>query len=56
MTLFSIRNLPIAVIPTPAYARTGYGRNPFLKFRNCFSNQGFSSFTMDSRLRGNDGI
>ena len=32
------------------------GMNPFLKFRNCFSNQGFSSFTMDSRLRGNDGI
>ena len=32
------------------------GGNPFLKFRNCFSNQGFSSFTMDSRLRGNDGM
>ncbi|WP_455020364.1 hypothetical protein, partial [Neisseria sicca] len=32
------------------------GGNPFLKFRNCSSNQGFSSFTMDSRLRGNDGI
>jgi len=31
------------------------GGNPFLKFRNCFSNQGFSDFTMDSRLRGNDG-
>ena len=25
MTLFSIRNLPVAVIPAPAYARTGYG-------------------------------
>ncbi len=25
MTLFSIRNLPVIVIPAPAYARTGYG-------------------------------
>ncbi|KIC06329.1 hypothetical protein MCC93_22260 [Morococcus cerebrosus] len=26
-----------------------------MKFRNLFLNQDFSSFTMDSRLRGNDG-
>ena len=42
-------HLPAVVIPAPAYARTGYGGNPFFKFRNCFPNQGFSSFTMDSR-------
>ncbi|KIC13151.1 hypothetical protein MCC93_01450 [Morococcus cerebrosus] len=30
------------------------GGNPFLRFRNGFSNQGFLSLTMDSRLSGND--
>ncbi|EET45646.1 hypothetical protein NEISICOT_00352 [Neisseria sicca ATCC 29256] len=30
-----------SVIPAPAYARAGYGGNPFLKFRNCFPNQDF---------------
>ena len=31
------------------YRRSHAGGNPFLRFGNCFSNQGFSSFTMDFR-------
>ncbi|HGO8148533.1 TPA: hypothetical protein ACLAWX_001944, partial [Neisseria meningitidis] len=32
------------------HSRTG--GNPFLKFGNCFSNDGFSSFKADSRYAG----
>ena len=46
---------PTAVIPAPAYARTGYVGNPSEILRNRCLKNSCRDLKVDSRLRGNDG-